>query len=209
MAVVATRQSISSNLKKVWLEFATLRKLQKKKSRGAAYHLVGAKLTDLIPGLSQQAQLRCPEVNRRMLTKFVRTLREKRPIEKWLLDEVDIVLTDLDMAVLELPDDNPPFPPAAPAALAAEPAQPTAAAPAGAGKTFTLLDLKELTGLENAALIKYTRMAQVRPAGRGKRNHRFTADEVKAVVQKIIEVSTQKLTRETCKAALAALEVID
>ncbi len=197
MAVVATRHSIWANLKAVRANFATLRKLQKKKpsSRGGAYHHLGTEFADLIAVVIPQAQLLCPHANRHPLTIFARALREKRPIEKQrenkLFEDADAALADLEMAVTGLPDDNPPPPPPP---------------PAGAGTMYTVLALKKMAGLGNAALNKYTRMAHVRTAGLGERNHHFTAEEVKAVLHKIIDESSQQQTVDTCRASLEDLD---
>jgi len=70
---------------------------------------------------------------------------------------------------------------------------------------YTIVKLREMTGLENGALNKYAKLAGVPTAGRGKRNHALTADQTQLLLKKMVEVCTTNLTRDRCSEALENL----
>jgi hypothetical protein len=72
--------------------------------------------------------------------------------------------------------------------------------------TFTVLRLREITGLENDTLNKYARAAGVDTPKRGGRNHTYSTDEVRRILTNIVETCTTNSTRDRCCEALEALD---
>jgi hypothetical protein len=69
-------------------------------------------------------------------------------------------------------------------------------------ETFSIAQLRDMTGLANDALKRYTGRAGVPTATRGKRNHQFTAEHVRLILQTIAENSSEELTLARCRGAL-------
>jgi hypothetical protein len=69
-------------------------------------------------------------------------------------------------------------------------------------KTFSVMELRKLSGFGNATLHKYTKDAKIPTAGRGKRNHRFTMEQAKHILETIIKLSNQAQVRENCQKSL-------
>ncbi len=78
--------------------------------------------------------------------------------------------------------------------------------PAVAGYTVTAL--RELTDLENSTLNRYARKAGVRIAPRGKKDFRYSLAEARAILQAILDGSTQDEVRSKCRKALSELPKI-
>jgi hypothetical protein len=71
---------------------------------------------------------------------------------------------------------------------------------------FTIVRLREMTGLENDALNKYGKLAGVQTPGRGKRNHTYTREQTMLILQKIVETCSTNSTRDRCWEALESLK---
>jgi hypothetical protein len=81
-------------------------------------------------------------------------------------------------------------------------ATPAAPAVAGNGEGYTVAALRDMTGLANTALNKYAKLANVPTPPRGKRNHRYTAGEARAILQAIITRSSEADLVNRCRDAL-------
>jgi len=81
-------------------------------------------------------------------------------------------------------------------------ATPAAPAVAGNGEGYTVAALRDMTGLANTALNKYAKLANVPTPPRGKRNHRYTAGETRAILQAIITRSSEADLVNRCRDAL-------
>lgn len=75
-------------------------------------------------------------------------------------------------------------------------------------KTTTMSHLKTMTGLKNTALNRYMDKAGVTKPERGKKNHRFTNDELQQILQAIVNNSTEQSTIKRAQDALDACEII-
>jgi len=87
-------------------------------------------------------------------------------------------------------------------ALSASAHAPTSTQP---GTTYTVAAVLELTGVSDTTLNNYAKHACVKTPGRGKRNHRYTADEVRVILQAIIDNTGERAMKERCRDALAKL----
>lgn len=74
--------------------------------------------------------------------------------------------------------------------------------------TYTVGTLREMTGLENTALNRYAKRANVQTPARGERNFMYTRAEVRAILQTIIANTAEDALREKCKTALQNLPEI-
>lgn len=72
-------------------------------------------------------------------------------------------------------------------------------------RTFSVAMLRTLTGLRNTTLNKYTKLAGVPVATRGKRNHAFSQGDLIKILNSIISGSGEESTIQKCKRALADL----
>jgi DNA-binding transcriptional MerR regulator len=70
------------------------------------------------------------------------------------------------------------------------------------GRMFTIAALRKLTGLRNATLNKYARLADVRTPRRGERNFRYGAADVGRILNAIITHSSEEALVARCQAAL-------
>ena len=82
------------------------------------------------------------------------------------------------------------------------PAEPAVPADAGNGEGYTVAALRDMTGLANTALNKYAKLANVPTPSRGKRSHRYTAGETRAILQAIITRSSEADLVNRCRDAL-------
>ncbi len=73
---------------------------------------------------------------------------------------------------------------------------------------YTVAALREMTGLENTALNRYAKLAGVRTPQRGERNYRYTAADVRAILEAILANASEDQLRTRCKAALQGLPEI-
>ena len=82
-------------------------------------------------------------------------------------------------------------------------------APSHATKfTFTVAALREMTGLENAALNRYAKGANVHTPARGQRNFKYTLVDVRAILNSILASTAEDELRAKCNAALQNLQEI-
>lgn len=88
------------------------------------------------------------------------------------------------------------------AKLAASANAPTSTKP---GKTYTVAAVLEMAGVSDTTLNRYAKLAGIKTPQRGKRNHRYSADEVRAMLQAIIDTTSDRAMKERCAAALAKL----
>jgi hypothetical protein len=79
-------------------------------------------------------------------------------------------------------------------------------APAASVKTYLVGDVLKMADVSDATLNKYARLADVTPPERGKRNHRYTEDEVRRIFQKMIDGNGDQTMKKNCRVALAAME---
>ena len=92
-----------------------------------------------------------------------------------------------------------------------EAATPAASASASAststkpGATYTVADVLEMAGVSNTTWNRYAKLAGVKTPQRGKRNHRYSADEVRAILQMIINKTADRAMKQRCQGALAKL----
>jgi hypothetical protein len=73
------------------------------------------------------------------------------------------------------------------------------------GTTYSVATVLEMAGVSDTTLNQYAKRARVKTPGRGKRNHRYTADEVRLILQTIINSTTDRRMKERCRGALAKL----
>jgi hypothetical protein len=71
--------------------------------------------------------------------------------------------------------------------------------------SYTVAALRDMTGLENTALNKYAKLAGVPTPPRGKRNHRYTSAQVRAILKTIIASCTESAVVAQCQIALTGL----
>jgi hypothetical protein len=74
--------------------------------------------------------------------------------------------------------------------------------------TYTVAAVREMTRLSNTALNRYTRRAKVATPGRGKRNHRYSIEDVRKILQTIIDSSSERKLLSECRKALQNLQEI-
>ena len=70
----------------------------------------------------------------------------------------------------------------------------------------TVAGLRQMTGLANATLNKYAKMAGVPTPSRGKRSHRYSIPEVRAIVQAVIAHTSEGAILNRCRNALESLK---
>jgi hypothetical protein len=75
-------------------------------------------------------------------------------------------------------------------------------------RNFTKAFLRDKTGLGNTTLASYMRKAGVKMAKRGGRNHRYTRDEIRQILQQIAEETSEDGLRARCLLALRELDEI-
>lgn len=78
----------------------------------------------------------------------------------------------------------------------------------GAARAFTIAALRELTGLKNAALNKYAKLAEVKTPRRGQRDFRYGAADVRAILNAIISNTSERAVLSQCRNALRSLPEI-
>lgn len=66
--------------------------------------------------------------------------------------------------------------------------------------------LREMTGLENASLNKYAKQAGVATPGRGRRDHRYSKEDVQAILKVILSESSEKKVHQRCQTSLENLK---
>jgi hypothetical protein len=71
--------------------------------------------------------------------------------------------------------------------------------------TYTIAAVLELAGVSDSTLTRYAKRAGVQTPQRGKRNHRYSADEVRAILQAIIDNTSERAMKERCREALDGL----
>jgi|GEM_PF-3592550 len=71
--------------------------------------------------------------------------------------------------------------------------------------TYTVAAVLEMAGVSDTTLNRYAKLAGIKTPQRGKRNHRYSADEVRAMLQAIIDNTSDRAMKERCAAALAKL----
>lgn len=74
--------------------------------------------------------------------------------------------------------------------------------------TFSKADLREITGLENSALTDYTKAAGVEVPNRGAKNHRYTCDEFRKILEEIVRGTQSQSVRQKCDGKLKTLSEI-
>lgn len=74
-------------------------------------------------------------------------------------------------------------------------------------RTYTVAALREMTALGNTALNEYAKKAGVTTPGRGQKNFRYGAADVRKILRVIIEGTTEKRVLTRCQAALLRLEI--
>jgi hypothetical protein len=80
--------------------------------------------------------------------------------------------------------------------------------PAQSPRKFTVAALRELTGLKNTAVNKYAKLAEVETPRQGQRNYRYSADDVRRILNFIIAHSSEKALLARCRTALRSLPEI-
>lgn len=88
-----------------------------------------------------------------------------------------------------------------------EPRTPEASESSPASRTYTVAALREMTTLGNTALNEYAKKAGVATPGRGQKNFRYSAVDVRKILRVIIEGTTEKRVLTRCQAALSRLEI--
>ncbi|MBN1508629.1 MAG: hypothetical protein JW955_17410 [Sedimentisphaerales bacterium] len=74
-----------------------------------------------------------------------------------------------------------------------------------AAPAYTVAAVLEMAGLSSTTLNRYAKLAGIKTPQRGKRNHRYDADEVRATLKAIIENTSDRAMKERRRAALANL----
>jgi hypothetical protein len=74
-----------------------------------------------------------------------------------------------------------------------------------AAPAYTVAAVLEMAGLSDTTLSKYAKLARVDTPKRGKRNHRYTIDEVRRILQTIIDQSSDRAMKDRCREALNRL----
>ncbi len=70
---------------------------------------------------------------------------------------------------------------------------------------YTVARVLEMAGVSDTTLSKYAKLANVNTPGRGKRNHRYSTDEVRAILHTIIDQSSDRAMKDRCCEALNLL----
>jgi len=71
--------------------------------------------------------------------------------------------------------------------------------------TYTVAAVQDMAGVSATTLNEYAKVAGVKTPGRGKRNHRYSADEVLTILQHIIAITNDGAMKQRCQDALAKL----
>ena len=88
-------------------------------------------------------------------------------------------------------------------------AQAASGRPAAAGGAgYTVAALRDMTGLENTALNRYAKTANVKTPRRGGRNFKYALADVRAILDTIIAGTAEDRVRDKCKSALRNLPEI-
>lgn len=74
--------------------------------------------------------------------------------------------------------------------------------------TYTVAALRDLTGLENSALNRYAKTANVTTPRRGERDFKYALADVRAILETIIASTAEDKLRDRCKSALRNLPEI-
>ena len=74
--------------------------------------------------------------------------------------------------------------------------------------SFAIAALREMTGLGNTALNQYAKRAKVTTPGRGQKNFRYSATDVRAILDTIIAYSSDTTVRAKCQSSLRNLAEI-
>jgi hypothetical protein len=72
-------------------------------------------------------------------------------------------------------------------------------------KTCTPADVLNMTGVSATTLNEYAKRAKVKTPGRGQRNYRYSADDVRAILQAIIDKTSDSAMKQRCLNAIAKL----
>jgi hypothetical protein len=80
--------------------------------------------------------------------------------------------------------------------------------PAQSSRKFTVAALRDLTGLRNAALNRYAKLAGVRTPRRGERIFCYSLADVRRILDAIITHSSEKALLAHCRTALRSLQEI-
>jgi hypothetical protein len=83
--------------------------------------------------------------------------------------------------------------------------QDVAPAPAKPRPSYTVAAVLELAGVSDTTLNRYAKLAGVRTPERGKRDHRYSADEVQLILQGIIKSTSDRAMKQRCLEALNKL----
>ncbi len=70
---------------------------------------------------------------------------------------------------------------------------------------YSIAAVLEMAGVSNTTLNRYAKLAGIKTPQRGKRNHRYSADEVRAMLQTIIDNTSDRAMKDRCRDALAKL----
>ena len=71
---------------------------------------------------------------------------------------------------------------------------------------FLAVDLRELSGLGASSVRNYLKLAGVKRAASGERNHEYSRDEVKKFLQVVIDRAVEEKVRLRCRASLSSLK---
>lgn len=74
------------------------------------------------------------------------------------------------------------------------------------GRSYSIADLLDMTGVSSGTLNTYAKKAGVVTPGRGGHNHRYAAEDVLAILRTIISSASNRAIRKRCQEALARLE---
>ena len=82
-----------------------------------------------------------------------------------------------------------------------------AIAPASTKRTvkYTIGAVLEMAGVSDTTLNRYAKLAGIKTPQRGKRNHRYSAEEVRAMLQAIVDNTSDRAMKERCREALVQL----
>lgn len=72
-------------------------------------------------------------------------------------------------------------------------------------RTYSIAEVLEMADISNTTLSRYAKRAGIKTPGRGKRNHQYSDDEVRKVLQEIIDNTSDRATKKHCRDSLAKL----
>jgi hypothetical protein len=78
--------------------------------------------------------------------------------------------------------------------------------PTKPGQTYLAGAVAEMAGVSDTTLNRYAKLAGVPTPQRGKRNHRYSADEVRAILQAMIGKTSDRKMKGRCRQALGSLD---